>query len=151
MAIHIISASAVIEAPAKLVYDIIADYNEGHTQIIPKPPFVSLSVKEGGFGAGTSIHVEMKVLGKQQGFDAVVSEPQPGRVLVETDSVHGVVTTFTVEPRDANSYVTIYTEMKVPDGLSGKIQKWIFTKVLHPTYIKELQKLSEVAKQKGNR
>jgi hypothetical protein len=146
MPIHIISASALIDAPAKRVYDVIADYKEGHPQIIPKPPFVSLSVKEGGFGAGTRIHVEMKVFGKVQGFNAVVSEPEPGRVLVETDSEHGVVTTFTVEPRDSNSYVTIRTEMKVPDGLSGKIQKWIFTKVLNPTYKKELQMLTEVAK-----
>ena len=65
-----------------------------------------------GVGAGTVIRVDMRVLGRPQTFRAVVTEPEPGRVLVETND-NGYVTTFTVEPRaeGQHAYVTIATEM----------------------------------------
>ena len=62
MAGNDLSASAVIHAPAADLYAIIADYERGHPRILPKPPFVSLAVEEGGIGAGTVIRVHMRVL-----------------------------------------------------------------------------------------
>ena len=53
----------------------------GHPQILPKPPFVSLEVEKGGIGAGTVIRIAMRVLGRLQTFGAVITEPEPGRVL----------------------------------------------------------------------
>jgi hypothetical protein len=95
-----IAASALIQAPAQQVYAIIADYRNGHPRILPKPYFVSLTVEQGGVGAGTMVTFQMKVMGSWQTFHAVITEPEPGRVLVETDSSAGTVTTFTVDPRD---------------------------------------------------
>ena len=116
------SASALMHAPPQAVYAIIADYHHSHPQILPKPPFVSLAVEQGGTGAGTVIRVQMRVLGRLQAFRSVVSEPEPGRVLVETND-NGYVTTFTVEPRadGQQAYGTIATEMTGRAGIVGAL------------------------------
>ncbi|MBA3947740.1 MAG: SRPBCC family protein [Herpetosiphonaceae bacterium] len=146
MATKRFSSSALIHAPAQVVYGIIADYRHDHPQILPKPPFVSLDVEQGGTGAGTIIRAQMRVLGRLQVFHAVVSEPEPGRVLVETND-NGYVTSFTVEPRTdgQQSYVTIATEMTGRAGLLGALEGWFVTRLLRPVYVKELEKLEALA------
>jgi uncharacterized protein YndB with AHSA1/START domain len=140
-----ITASAIIDAPPAEVYRIIADYREKHPQILPRPPFESLEVEKGGFGAGTVIRVTMRVLGRPQAFLATITEPEPGRVLVETNDT-GYVTTFTVDPVDgeARSAVTISTEVR-RQGLSGAVEGWLAGRLLLPVYRKELEKLATVA------
>ena len=115
MALHRVSASAVVKAPAEQVYGIIADYRDGHPRIIPRPPFQSLDVEEGGFGAGTVIRFQMRMLGRTQTVRAAITEPEPGRVLVETCQQEGIVTTFVVEPCDEgrHAHVTITTELPI--------------------------------------
>jgi hypothetical protein len=145
MARHQISATARIPAPAPALYAIIADYQQGHPQIIPRPPFVSLTVEQGGSGAGTAIRFEIRVMGQLQTIRSLVSEPEPGRVLVETND-NGSVTTFTVDPRgDGQAEVTIATEMGVRDGVAGAIERWMATRLLRPVYQRELAQLAEVA------
>ena len=68
MAAHQIAASALIHVPPQDLYAIIADYHQGHPQILPKPPFVSLAVEQGGTGTGTVIRVHMRVLGRLHMF-----------------------------------------------------------------------------------
>jgi len=58
---HRVSASAEVKAPAEKVYAILADYRHGHPQIVRRPPFGSLEVEQGGFGAGTVIRYQMRV------------------------------------------------------------------------------------------
>ena len=149
MAHHRVSASAVIPAPATKIYALIADYRNGHPRILPKPYFVSLTVEQGGVGAGTVITFQMKLMGRLQTFHSVITEPEPGRVLAETDPTTGTVTTFTVEPREGGqqAYVTITTDTQVPDGLAGAIQGWLTTRLLHPIYVKELAQLASVTAQ----
>jgi hypothetical protein len=146
MAAHQFSAAALIEAPAQDVYAIIADYRQAHPQILPRPPFVSLTVEEGGVGAGTAMQVEMRVLGQTQSFRSVVSEPEPGRVLVETND-NGYITTFTVAPRAGGqqAYVTIATEIVGRDGLLGALERWFVTRLLRPVYVRELEQLAAFA------
>lgn len=146
MTTHQFSASALIQAPAQDVYAIIADYHHGHPRIIPKPPFASLEVEEGGTGAGTVIQVGMRVLGQLQTIRAVVTEPEPGRVLVEAND-NGYVTTFTVEPREEgqHAYVTIGTEMNGRSGILGALERWFVTRLMRPTFVKELEQLAAVA------
>ena len=146
MTTHQFSASTLIQAPAQELYAIIADYHHGHPQILPKPPFVSLAVEQGGLGAGTVICVDMRVLGQLQTFRAVVTEPEPGRVLVETNDT-GYVTTFTVEPRAGGqqAYVTIATEMNGRAGVLGILERWFVTRLMRPVYVKELAQLAAVA------
>jgi len=144
-------ASALIYAPTQTVYRVIADYRNGHPRILPKPYFVSLDVEQGGYGAGTVINFQMKLMGQIQSFHSTITEPTPGQVLVEKDSNTGATTTFTVEPRldGRQSFVTIATSIDVPDGIIGKIQGWLTAKLLRPIYVKELEQLARVVKEEG--
>jgi hypothetical protein len=56
--------SLEIPAPSQVVYDIIADYREGHPRILPPEYFGRLEVDVGGRGAGTKIRFEMKAFGQ---------------------------------------------------------------------------------------
>jgi hypothetical protein len=144
---HIITASANMAAPPERVYSIIANYREGHPRILP-PLFTSLVVEKGGIGAGTIIRVGMRIFGRKQTFRAAITEPEPGRVLVETDlDTNGAITTFIVDPGAApgQSRVTITTELKVRKGFLGKIERFLTTRLLHPTYVQELELLASRA------
>ncbi len=144
---HLITASAVIPARRERVYALIANYHDGHPRIVPKQ-FSGLVVEQGGIGAGTVIRFQMSVFGRRQTFRAAVTEPEPGRVLVETDlDANRAVTTFTVDkgPAPADSRVTISTELKVRSGFLGIIEKSLSTLLLRPMYVRELENLARVA------
>ncbi|MFZ0735197.1 MAG: SRPBCC family protein [Candidatus Sulfotelmatobacter sp.] len=144
---HVISASAIIPARRERVYSLIANYNDGHQRILPRQ-FTGLTVEQGGVGAGTVIHFQMTLLGKKQSFRAAVTEPEPGRVLVETNlDSNGTVTTFTVNPGSApaDSQVTISTELPVSAGFRGFLERSFSSLLLRPIYVKELQNLARVA------
>ena len=145
-----VTTSLLINAPAKQLYDIIADYHDGHPLILPKPYFVSLKVEEGGFGAGTIINFQMRVFGKTQTFRAAITEPDPGRVLVESDLDGGVVTTFKVLSVDGqHSEVVITTDGKTRrDGVVGLLERYLTEKYLRRIYKKELRQLAEIAQSK---
>jgi len=146
MPFHEISASMMINAPAKQIYNILADYQHGHQLILPKPYFVSLQVEQGGAGTGTIVKFQMKVLGRIQDFRATISEPEPGRVLVEANEGTGVITKFVVDPCDdgRSSFVTITTTTPIRDGWAGKVYGWLTKQVLYPIYVKELEQLAQV-------
>ena len=146
---HQVSVEAVINAQAKLAYAIIADYRDGHPHILPKPPFVSLEVERGGTGAGTVIRCQMRVLGRTRTFRAEITEPDPGRVLVETDVDSGTVTTFTVDPVGNGSRVTITTDIECRDGLLGRVERFIVTRLLQPLYVREIEQLGAVASERA--
>ncbi|MCI0395068.1 MAG: SRPBCC family protein [Chloroflexi bacterium] len=142
--IHV-EASAVINARPEKIYGILSDYRVGHPAILPKPYFTELTVEEGGQGAGTVMRVRMKVMGVEVAYHLVVSEPEPGRVLVETDEAAGVVTTFTVEPLNGGqqSRVTIATDMRASPGLRGFMEKLMNPPVTRRIYRQELENLAE--------
>ena len=148
---HSFSASKLIAAPAQRIYDLIADYKNGHPRILPKPYFISLDVEQGGYGAGTVITFQMKLMGRIQSFHSMITEPEPGRTLVETELNSGSITTFNVEPRTGGqqAYVTITTDTEVPGSILGKIQGWLTKQLLYPIYVKELNQLAAVAKEQN--
>jgi hypothetical protein len=142
---HVFSESALLPAPPLRVYAVLADYRDAHRRILPSPPFVSLEVLEGGTGAGTVIRVGMRVLGRMQTYRAVVTEPEPGRTLVETNE-NGYITTFTVEPvDDGRSQVTISTQLTGRGGIAGAAERWLVPRLLRPVYVRELAQLAAVA------
>jgi len=146
-AIHTITASAVIPARRERVYSLIANYHDGHTRIVPKQ-FSGLVVEQGGIGAGTVIRFQMSVFGKKQTYRAAITEPEPGRVLVETDlDTNGAITSFTVDPgtAPADSRVTISTRLPIRSGVIGLIEKTVSTLLLRPMYTQELANLARVA------
>lgn len=143
--VPMLSVTRVIDAPAHEVYRVIADYRGGHPRILPRPPFVSLEVEEGGVGAGTRIRVEMEMMHRRESFRAVVSEPVPGKTLVETNDT-GYVTTFTVEPtEDGRTSVTISTEAERKGPLAA-LGRWALSRLLRSVYERELGLLEEVSR-----
>jgi hypothetical protein len=105
-------------------------------------------VEQGGIGAGTVIRFRMRAFGQKRTLRAEITEPEPGRVLVETylDS-NGAVTTFTVDPgtAPADSRVTISTELPIRSGVPGWIERKLSTLMLRPIYRRELENLARVA------
>ncbi len=140
---QITSASRIIQAPAKIIYNILADYRKEHPQILPKEYFQSLKVEEGGVGAGTIISFEMRLLGQTQSFRSNITEPDPGRLLVETDIKSGTKTSFRLDPLedDSKTLLTINTELKGINALQGMIVKALLQKV----YRQELNLIAERA------
>ena len=141
-----VKASARVGAPADVVYGIIADYRNGHPHILPKQYFEWLEVERGGRGEGTVIRFQMRVLGQTRVLRAVVTEPEPGRVLVETDTGGGgPVTTFTVEPEESGSHVTFSTELTSAGGPLGVLERFVLRRILRRVYARELEQLGRVA------
>jgi hypothetical protein len=145
-----VSANGLVKAPADLVYNIIADYHNGHPHILPPQYFSDLTVEEGGVGAGTKIRIKLKVMGQIRDYYGVVSEPEPGRVLVEQYPEDVGRTIFTVEPTDGgrHSQVTFTTESPMREGILGRIQRWLIQRILMPVYTAELQQLATFAEQR---
>ena len=139
-----VTGIARIDAPAAKVYGIIADYHVGHPSILP-PAFRNLVVEEGGVGAGTRIRFEVKIGGQLRKLRAVITEPDPGRVLVESDPDGGGATTFTVTPLgDSLCQVHILTEW-TSGGLRGWVESFLAPRMLDPLYREELEILQRVA------
>lgn len=139
-----VSASAEIGAAAVNVYRMIADYRNGHQRIIPPQYFRNLEVDAGGYGAGTQIRYELRAFGTTRHTRARVSEPEPGRVLVETDLTKGAVTTFTVDSLGGRrSLVTISTELPIRRGIMGAIERAMARRYLRKVYAAELAQLDE--------
>ena len=143
-----VSAVAEIDAPASDAYWMIADYKRGHPQIVPPKVFRNLEVEGGsGYGDGTTIRYDVHALGRTIRARAKITEPDPGRVLVETDIDQGAVTTFTVEPLGpARTRVTIATEAPTKPGVSGVIERVLAKSFLQRVYITELERLEEQVK-----
>ena len=146
-----VKASATVDAPAEIVYGIIADYRNGHPHILPRKYFEWLVVEQGGRGEGTVIRFQMRVLGQTRVLRAAVTEPDPGRVLVETDTGGaGPVTTFTVEPAGSGSHVTFSTEMTSTGGPLGVLERFVLRRVLRRVYARELEQLGRVAVERSS-
>jgi Polyketide cyclase / dehydrase and lipid transport len=141
-----IRASRTIEAPAADLYGILADYREGHPGILPRPPFGELRVEQGGRGEGTEIYFTMTSFGKVRSMRARISEPQPGRVLVETGVGVDLTTTFTVDPIGPGSAtVTIATEWSSPISRAW-IERLIAPRFLRGVFARELANLERAAR-----
>ena len=145
-----VSATRAIEAPAAIVYDIIADYRTGHPSILPPRWFGPLTVVEGGVGAGTHIRFSMKGLGPERPMEAVIAEPEPGRVLTETYPATGGVTSFIVEPATRGCTVTFRTTWQ-PRGIAGVFERLAAPRFLRRVYEDELDQLQILAEAKASR
>lgn len=146
--------SAVIDAPPARVYAIFADYRKAHPQILPKPYFGDLKVEKGGKGAGTIYRTSITVMGMTTHYYMVVTEPEPGRKMVETDEQLGVVTSFIIDPVEGGqkSHVTLATDWTPKPGIMGWIEKLSTPGVMHKIYDAELKNVQEYvtkAKQGG--
>ncbi|MFZ0545682.1 MAG: SRPBCC family protein [Candidatus Promineifilaceae bacterium] len=141
--------SAVIDAAPEKIYDVLSDYHGGHQAILPKPFFTELIVREGGRGAGTVIDVHMDVYGTKKSYHMVVSEPEMGRVLVETDPDTGEGSTFTLEPLTdgRQTRVTISSQFNRSAGFAGIMEGLMTPPITRRIYKKELENLAAYLKE----
>ena len=147
-AIHA-EVSQTIDARPEEVYAVLRDYHVGHPAIVPKPYFEKVVIVEGsGTGAGTVIDVYMNVMGQKIVYRETVSEPEPGRVLVEADAKAGVTSTFTVDPVDggARSRVTIASDWTRSPGIKGFMESLLNPPMGRQIFTKELAQLAEYMK-----
>jgi hypothetical protein len=144
--IYRVSASSIIDAPPATVYGIIANYRDHHPHIVPPEYFTGLDVLEGGVGTGTRTRVSMQVLGKKRVFEQVVTEPEPGRVIMETNADGSAVSTFTVDASgERASHVTIATDVPLQPGLHGILERLAVSLLFPRIYARELTRLAEYA------
>ena len=108
-------------------------------------------MEQGGTGEGTVIRFQMRVFGQMRTFRAAITEPEPGRVLVETDLDTGTTTTFTVVPTEdrRTSRVIIITDMETHGGLFGCVERFLVTRLLRPVYQWEIERLEAVASERA--
>ena len=138
-----VEAEAVVGAPARVVYALLADYRNGHPKVLP-PAFTGLTLIEGGTGAGTVIDVGMRAFGRVRTVRAYVTEPEPGRVLEEAYPDSNIVTRFYVAPiSDISSSVRIWSELSSGSGLGGWLERKLITPFLLKVYRQELALINQ--------
>ena len=145
MAKHVVaSTKRIVDAPAEVVYRYLADMHL-QAQFLP-PPFYDFKVLEGGKGAGSVISFKIKSAGGVQELRMELSEPEPGRTLVETNiGGRGLVRTFTVTARGKQALVNISSTFEGETGGAGFVEGIIAPRRLHRIYIEELTRLNDYA------
>ncbi len=133
-------SAAKISASVEDIYRVLSDYHNQHLRILPPEHFVELKLENGGQGAGTVLSFKVKVFGNIIPFRMEVSEPEPGRVLLEKDLLSEVFTTFSLNPLNKNqTKVEIATTLPIKGGLAGFMEKLINPSLLKGIYRKELR------------
>jgi uncharacterized protein YndB with AHSA1/START domain len=140
-----VAAEREIGAPAEQVYRYIADYREHHHRFLP-PAFSDFKVEQGGVGAGTVVTFRGSSGGISRAFRGEVAEPEPGRVLTESYSDTGMVTTFTVTPAGDRCRVRIETRWPPSAGLMGLIERLAAPTMMRRLYADELERLDRYAR-----
>jgi hypothetical protein len=137
-----------MDVSAEVAYHCLADYREHHRPegFLP-PAFSAFEIHRGGVGAGTEASWTVDLGGgRTRRMSAVVTEPEPGRQLVETGD--GVITTFTVTPAGDGCVVRFDTVFDEP-GLDGMLLRLFIGRMLGPLYADELARLEAYARAHG--
>ena len=145
---HVVAASAerTIDAPADQLYRYLADM-QLHARFLP-PPFYDFQVEEGGVGAGSVVRFKIDFAGGVRELRMHVTEPEPGRTLVQTDTGgSGLVTTFTVTPQGEQARVNITSRFDGETGVAGVVERIIAPRRLHRVYAEELARLDAYARE----
>ena len=141
-----VSAERTVGAPAPEVYGYIADHREHHQHFLP-PAFSDFQVESGGVGAGTITRFKLTAGGRTRQLRTQVTEPEPGRVLTESDTLSSSVTTWTVTPEGTDCQVRISTTWQGAGGVGGVFERLFAPRVLRRLYADELSRLDAYARE----
>lgn len=136
-----------VGAPADLTYRLIAD--DAHHQRFLPAGISDFEVLEGGVGAGTVHRFTVTAGGRTRAYVMRVDEPQPGRVLTETDQGSSLVTTFTVMPSGGACRVRIETRWDGAGGAGGFLERTFAPRVMRKMYADELTRLDRYAREQA--
>lgn len=145
--IHV-AAERTVDALAETVYGYLADMREHHPRFLP-PAFSEFTVESGGVGQGTVTRFKVTAGGRTREYRMAVTEPEPGRVLTESDTNSSLVTTFTVTPQDGASRVQISTTWEGAAGIGGFFELMFAPRVMRSIYADELERLNTYARQRA--
>lgn len=140
-----------MDAPAETVYGYIADHRTHHPRFLP-PAFSDFQVESGGVGAGTVTRFTVTAGGRSRQYRMQVSEPEPGRVMSESDSNSSLVTTWTVAPADGGggrSQVRISTTWNGAGGIGGFFERLFAPRAMRGIYADELERLDAYAREQA--
>lgn len=141
-----VAADGTVAAPAAAVYGYLAGYGEHRPQYLPDA-FSDWNVEEGGTGAGTMVRYTVTAGGRSRPYRMAVTEPEPGRVLTETDTGSSLVTTYTVDPAGPTSTrVHVETTWQGASGVGGFFERRFAPVALRRIYAEALVKLDVYAR-----
>jgi Polyketide cyclase / dehydrase and lipid transport len=132
--------------PADLIYRLIADFEHHHHRFLP-PQFGEIKVIKGGYGAGTEHTFTSTLGGTARAFHMVVSEPEPGRVLIEQDTLSLLETTTKVTPEGSGSRIVFETVWQGAGGFTGLLESWFAPGMMRRMYEDEFNRLEHYARQ----
>jgi hypothetical protein len=138
-------AEQPIGAPANRVYEFIADHRQHHPRFLP-PNFTNYQVEQGGVGTGTLVRFTSTAARRTREFLMDVAEPEPGRVITESDRNSSIVTTWTVTPAGDTCRVRIETRWRGAQGIGGFFERLFAPRVLRKIYADELGRLDRYAR-----
>jgi hypothetical protein len=142
-------AERTIAAPAAQVYGYIADMRVHHPRFLP-PAFLDFQVESGGVGAGTVTRFKVIAGGRTRQYQMTVAEPDPGRVLTESDESSSLVTTTTVTPQgDTACAVRISTTWNGASGIGGLFERVFAPRVMRGIYADELDHLAAYVREQN--
>ncbi|HEY9244993.1 MAG TPA: SRPBCC family protein [Streptosporangiaceae bacterium] len=142
-----VSAERTVGAPAPEVYGYIADHRDHHANFLP-PQFSDFQVESGGVGTGTVTRFKFTAGGRTRELRTQVTEPEPGRVLTESDTLSSSVTTWTVTPQDSACRVQISTTWRGASGIGGFFERLFAPRALRRIYDDELRRLDAYARER---
>ena len=148
MAMIHVCAQRRVDASAETVYGYLADMREHHPRFLP-PAFSDFEVESGGVGQGTITRFKLAAGGRTREYRMRVAEPEPGRVLTESEMNSSLVTTFTVTPQDAASRVQICTTWAGAAGIGGLVERLFAPRVMRGIYADELERLNAYVRQRA--
>ena len=148
-------SEGIVHAAPEVVYGYLADMRTHHPHFLP-PAFSDFTVVEGGVGAGTVTTFTVSAGGRSRPYRMRLSEPEPGRVLQESDEGSSLVTTFTVEPAPgaapdgaALSRVRIRTTWQGAGGIGGFFERTFAPRAMRSIYQDELRRLDAYAREQA--
>lgn len=144
--IHV-SAERLIRAAPPRVYTYLANYRDDHPHILP-PAFSDVRVENGGVGEGTVTSYKLTAGGRTRSVRARITEPEPGRRLMENDETSSLATVFTVTPEGNDSRVRIATTWESSGGIGGIMERLFAPMVLRRIYEEELTNLDAYARER---
>ena len=124
-------------------YEALADYRGTRRDTLPSA-YTDYEVEQGGQGEGTvafwNLHAGRN---RVRPVRARVSEPEPGRVLVEQDENSTMMTTYTVRPEGSDrSRVEIETTWQGASGVGGFFERTFAPRGLQRIYDEFLDNLA---------
>lgn len=141
-------AEGTVHAPPAVVYGYLADMRNHHPRFLP-PAFSDFTVIDGGVGEGTVTRFKVTAGGRSRDYEMRVSEPEPGRVLKESDVNSSLATTFTVDGVGDDSRVRIATTWQGAGGIGGFFERTFAPRAMRSIYADELRRLDAYAREQA--